>query len=107
MEDYAATYRRFTDDEIAALEPEIATLTGNAQAALETEIRARGLSKQNLEMLRGQAKQSAKRFDKRERIERKQDMQLVFGPRLGWKDWLLVIGVCLVLVAVRSCNHSR
>jgi hypothetical protein len=104
MEDYAKTYRSFSDDEIAALDVEVETLTDDARAALEAEIRTRELSEEDLAMLRGKVSRFGKRFDKRERIERKQEVRrFIFQGGLGsWKDWLTVIGGLLVLAAIRS-----
>jgi hypothetical protein len=109
MEDYAETYRSFNDYEIAALDAEIETLTDGARAALEAEIRTRGFTKENLAKLRGKVNRFGKRFDKRERIERKQEVRrFIFQGGLGsWKDRLIVIGGLLVRMAIRSCFHSR
>jgi hypothetical protein len=109
MEDYAETYRGFTDYEIAALDAEIETLTDHAREALEAEICKRGLTKENLAMLRGKTNRFAKRFDKRERIERNNEVRwfIFHGGTGSVKDWLIVIGVLLVLLAIRSCYHPR
>jgi hypothetical protein len=67
----SATYRQYSDDDIAALAAEVEKLTNLARAMLEGEIQRRGMSRAQLEKLHSRELHREARFDHLETIRRK------------------------------------
>jgi hypothetical protein len=70
-QDFAETYCRFSDDEIATLHAQIGSLTDDARVALETEIRRRGLKQEQLSKLDAAERRHEAHCDRLEKIHRR------------------------------------
>jgi hypothetical protein len=101
QQDFAATYRDLSDDDIAALFAEIDTLTDTAKAALALEVQRRGLSSEQLLKLRTVELRLEAHFDRREKFRRKR----LFLSRLGlddYKGWIFAIVAGLILALIKQ-----
>jgi len=100
----AATYRNYSDDEIAALAAEDAALLDSARVALQAEIRRRGMTIAQLRHLHAKELHRESRFDQKERIRRRKTaLYLLTQGDPKSAIVLLIIGLALaVIVWVRS-----
>lgn len=91
-QDFAETYRRLPDEDIAALNAQRDTLTDQARDALTAEIRRRGMSDVQLAKLHALEHRGEAKFDRREKKRRKMASGLLFSR---WR--LQLMGAALAL----------
>jgi hypothetical protein len=94
----AATYRNSSDEEIAALAAEPESLTEIARAALDVEIKHRGLSKVQLQKLHARELHRESRFDQMEAVRRKKTA-LYLLTKNDPKGMLLFVAVLVAIGA--------
>lgn len=95
----AETYRHFSDDKIAELVAEQATLTEDGRAALDAEVERRGLSAGELGKRHRQQMHREAEFDKLEAMRRKKTA-LYLLTRGDPKGVLVMLAVAVGGVAV-------
>ncbi len=103
----AATYRRYSDDEVAALAAQMEELTDAARAALGAEIQRRGMSRAQLERLHSREAHREARFDQLEAVRRKKTV-LYLMTRNDPKGWIVAVLIVLglgLLAWLRSLFH--
>ena len=103
LTDFTAEYSQRTDDEILQLSSERKTLTAEAAAALDAEIRRRNLTEADQIDHQKFIKQQDRRAWRRHRRK-------VWGPyeeRLGWLKLLCLFGVMILIMAVYFNLPSR
>ena len=105
MEDFAQTYRGFSDDDLAALHGEIDTLTTDARLALLSEIQRRSLSERNLSSLRDARAQHAAKIKMEWQESRSEDASRLV-VRMAIRVAIVVAGVIIVaVIALIKTTH--
>ncbi|HWG20464.1 MAG TPA: hypothetical protein VG225_08025 [Terracidiphilus sp.] len=103
----AAAYKRYSNDELAALAAETESLTDLARAALRAEIQERGMSDAQLEKLHSRDLHREGRFDQLESVRRKKTV-LYLLTRNDPKGWIAAVLIALGFAAflwLRSLLH--
>lgn len=106
-QEFAATYRNCSDDDIAALASQPDALTGVARAVLDAEIQRRCLSRGHIEKLHAHEVHRAARFDQLETIRRKKTALylLTRNDPKGMIAFILIFLGLGVFVWLRSFFH--
>ena len=105
QENFAQTYRGYSDDEIAVLSSQIDELADSARTALLAEIRARNLSDEKLSELRKKQDRYAAKIDRRGEKHRRAIIRR-FVKRMAFG---LTVGIAGVLAAysISLIKHGR
>jgi hypothetical protein len=104
MEDIAETYRKYSNEDLAALHGEMDSLTEEARRTLLSEIQGRGLNDKALAGLRSERAERAAQVN-REWPDRKPNasrMLINIAVRIGIAMGIVVILALIVLI--KSCK---
>lgn len=103
----AAIYTSYSNEEVAALAAESATLTDSARAALEEEIRRRGMTGTQLQRLHEKELHRESRFDQKERIRRRKTALnlLTQGDPKGTIVFVIILLALAAIAWLRSLFH--
>ena len=102
----SGTYRRFSDDDIATLYAQLGSLTDDARAALEAEIKRRGLRPEQLSQLDAAERRHETNFDRLQKLHRKRVVTYLLF-RNDPKGTMVVIGIGVVLLLIAWLLDGR
>lgn len=99
QQDLAENYRSLSDDDLASLVADSASLTDQARSALSTEVQRRGIDDAQLQKVHSLELRHEAQFDRLEKFRRKR----LALRRLGLNDlkgWLFAILGALVFILI-------
>jgi len=99
QQEFSHTYRNLPDEEIAALNAQVESLTEPARMALDAEIDRRGFSRAHLDKLRSSELHGEAKFDRREKWRRKSTLSYLLF-RNDPKGTILTFIVCLLAILI-------
>lgn len=104
MQDFAETYREYSDDDLASLYGERDSLTEDARLALLSEVKRRGLSEESLSELRTEQIEYTKHIDEQWRDSRNADISRT-ARRFAIRMVLAIVGAILAaLIALMKAK---
>jgi hypothetical protein len=104
-QDFAETFRRSSDDEIASLHSQRDTLTEAARNALTAEIELRGISSSQLQKLYAAKRRQGAKFDRRQKKHRQ--MVASFLLPLSRRRFVVVCLLLMVLIWIYTLISNR